>query len=45
MSRDQLSRQLLERLRQLSSAGGLAALLAFLAPDLAKATPAIVIWR
>jgi hypothetical protein len=48
MSRDQVSRRcrrLLEQLSEPSSAAGLAALLAFLAPDLAKAAPAIVIWR
>ena len=45
MSRDQLSRRcrrLLERLSQPSSAAGLAALLALLAPQLAEHAPAIV---
>jgi hypothetical protein len=45
MSRDQLSRRcrrLLDRLSQPSSAAGLAALLALLAPQLAEHAPAIV---
>ena len=45
MSRDQLTRRcrrLLERLSQLSSAVGLAALLALLVPQLAEHTSAIV---
>jgi hypothetical protein len=48
MSRDQLSRRsrrLLERLSQPSSAAGLAALLALLAPQLAEHAPAIADWR